>query len=234
MGSFLGALAARWPTLDRSFLVGRSRCAACGAPLGAAETLPLWSWLRQRGRCRHCGARIGWQPLLAELLGAVVPLVAWLTLTPPAAIVLTLAGWWLLLLALIDVAHGRLPDLLTLPLLAAGLALAALAPLPGLARPLDSGLGAALGFLLLWACGRLYLAWRGRHGLGLGDAKLLGALGAWLGVSGLAPVILLAALSALAFALGTGLRRLQDAVAFGPWLALAGGGLLWWRLWSLA
>jgi leader peptidase (prepilin peptidase)/N-methyltransferase len=232
VGSFLGALAARWPGLDKSFLVGRSRCASCGTQLGVAETVPVWSWLRQAGRCRHCGAAIGWQPLVAELLGAVVPLVAWLTLAPPAALVATLVGWWLLLLALVDAAHGRLPDLLTLPLLAAGLALAALAPLPGLARPLDSGLGGALGFLLFWACGRVYVAWRGREGLGLGDAKLLAALGAWLGVAGLAPVILIAAASALFFALCSGLRRAQDAIAFGPWLALAGGGLIWWRLWS--
>jgi leader peptidase (prepilin peptidase) / N-methyltransferase len=230
VGSFLGALAARWPALDRSFILGRSRCAACGASLGWRETVPLWSWLRQRGRCRQCNAAIGWLPLLAEVAAAAIVVIAWATLAPAAAMLATLLGWWLLLLALVDAEHGRLPDVLTLPLLALGLAAAALAPLPGLASPLDSALGAALGFLVFYLVARLYAAWRGRPGLGLGDAKLLAALGAWLGVAGLAPLILTAALAGLGVALASGKRRPEDAIAFGPCLALAGGGLLWWRL----
>jgi leader peptidase (prepilin peptidase) / N-methyltransferase len=234
IGSFIGALAARWPALDRSFVFGRSRCAACGAGLGWREMLPLWSWLRQRGRCRQCGARIGWQPLLAEVAASAIILIAWATLAPASAMLATLVGWWLLLLALVDDEHGRLPDVLTLPLLALGLAVASLAPLPGLASPLDSALGAVAGFLVFYLVARLYAAWRGRPGLGLGDAKLLAALGAWLGVAGLAPLILIAALAGLGFALASGKRRPEDAIAFGPCLALAGGGLLWWQLLAAA
>lgn len=120
--------------------------------------MPLWSWLRRRGRCRHCGVWIGWQPLLAELAGAGIAALAWATLPAPAAALATLVGWWLLLLALIDAAHGRLPDVLTLPLLLLGLAVAAAAPLPGLPSLLASGLGAALGFGLLYLVDRLYAA----------------------------------------------------------------------------
>lgn len=211
-------------------MFGRSACATCGTRLGWRETVPLWSWLRQRGRCRQCGAAIGWQPLVAELAAAGIAVLAWSTLPPLAATLSMLVGWWLLLLALIDAEHGRLPDLLTLPLVIAGLAMAVLAPLPALATPLESGLGALCGFGLFYGVGRLYAAWRGRAGLGLGDAKLLAALGAWLGVEGLAPLILIAALSGLGAALLTGKRQAQDAIAFGPFLALAGGGLVWWRL----
>lgn len=226
----LGAMAARWPNLDRDFVLGRSRCATCGATLAARELVPLWSWLRQAGRCRHCGARIGWLPLLAEVAAGGVALLAFSTLATPSAALLTAVGWWLLLLALVDAEHGRLPDLLTLPLLVTGLAAAAMLPVPGLVGLAASGLGAVLGFLSFAAVGRLYLAWRGRVGLGGGDAKLLAALGAWVGVDGLAPVILGAALLALGFALRSGLRRAEDALAFGPWLAIAGGGLFWWQL----
>lgn len=173
---------------------------------------------------------IGWQPLLAELAGAGIAALAWATLPAPAAALATLVGWWLLLLALIDAAHGRLPDVLTLPLLLLGLAVAAAAPLPGLPSLLAGGLGAALGFALLYLVDRLYARWRGRAGLGLGDAKLLAALGAWLGADSLAPLILAAALAGLGWALATGRRRGTDAIAFGPFLALAGGGLVWWRL----
>jgi prepilin signal peptidase PulO-like enzyme (type II secretory pathway) len=198
--------------------------------LGWRETVPLWSWLRQGGSCRHCGAAIGWQPLVAELAAACIAALAWSTLPAMEATVAMLLGWWLLLLALIDAEHGRLPDVLTLSLVIAGLAMAALAPLPGLASPLASGLGALFGFLLFYLTGRLYATWRGRAGLGLGDAKLLAALGAWLGVEGLAPLILIAALSGLGAALLMGKRQAQDAIAFGPFLAFAGGGLVWWRL----
>ena len=232
VGSMLGAMAARWPSLDRDFVLGRSRCRACGATLRADELVPLWSWLRQAGRCRHCGARIGWLPLLAEVAGGGVALLAFSTLAAPGAVLLTVVGWWLLLLAFVDAEHGRLPDVLTLPLLVMGLAAAAMLPVPGLVGLGPAGLGAALGFVLFAAVGRLYLAWRGRVGLGGGDAKLLAALGAWLGLEGLAPVILTAALLALGFALLSGLKRREDALAFGPWLALAGGGLFWWQLWA--
>ncbi len=230
LGSFLGATAARWPTLDRHFLLGRSRCPACGSQLGAAETVPVWSWLRQGGSCRHCGAAIGWEPLLAELLGGLIALVAALSLPPLTALLLAGVALWLLLLALIDIEHGRLPDILTLPLACLGIGAALAAPIPGVVQPIDSLAGAVLGYGLLFATARLYAAWRGREGLGLGDAKLLAALGAWLGVDDLALVILGGALAALVFALVTGRRQADDSLAFGPWLALAGGGLLWWRL----
>jgi len=230
VGSFLGALAARWPELDRRFLTGRSACATCGAELRAAELVPVWSWLRQRGRCRHCSAAIGWLPLTAELAGAAVAGLAFATLPLASAALLTGVGWWLLLLALVDAEHGRLPDLLTLPLVATGLLAALLQPVPGLALPLASGLGAVVGFLLFLAIDRLYVAWRGRSGLGRGDAKLLAGLGAWLGLAALPMVILLAALLGLAAALASGRYRATDALPFGPWLAMAGFALFWWQL----
>jgi len=230
VGSSLAALAARWPALDHRFLVGRSACPHCGAELATGELVPLWSWLRQRGRCRHCAAAIGWLPLVAEIAGGAIACLAFATLAPPTAALLTGIGWWLLLLALVDAEHGRLPDILTLPLLAGGLAAAALQPLPGLEGPVASGLGAGIGLALFLAIDRLYRAWRGQAGLGRGDAKLLAALGAWLGLEALPSLVLLAALLALAFALATGRRRAADALAFGPWLAAAGFVLLWWQL----
>lgn len=223
-------MASRWPTFDRSFILGRSRCAVCAAGLGWRDTVPVWSWLHRRGRCAHCGAAIGWQPLLAELTAAAIAAAVWLILPVGEAVLATLCGWWLLLLALIDAEHGRLPDVLTLPLLATGLAGAGLASLPGTVSPLESALGAGFGFGLFYLVGRLYEAWRGRAGLGLGDAKLLAGLGAWLGVGSLAALILTAALAALAFAVVSGKRRAEDVVAFGPFLAFAGFTLLCWQL----
>src|SRR5262249_47184272 len=119
-----------------------------------------------------------------------------------------------------------LPDVLTLPLVVAGLVAAAV----DREQLLDHASGAALGYLGLRTIGILYRMRRGREGLGQGDAKLLAAAGAWLRASALPPGVLLAALSALAAA---GCLRLagirltaQSALPFGPFLALAT-----WALW---
>jgi leader peptidase (prepilin peptidase)/N-methyltransferase len=131
-------------------------------------------------------------------------------------------GWVLLALARIDLAHGLLPDVLTAPLAAAGLGYAWLADPALLPSAL---LGAAAGFAGLWAIAWAYRRWRGRDGLGLGDAKLLGAGGAWLGVEALPLTVCLAATSALVVVLAARLvgRRLarDHAIAFGPFLCLA-------------
>jgi leader peptidase (prepilin peptidase) / N-methyltransferase len=136
----------------------------------------------------------------------------------PAAIL----GWTLLALALIDLRHGILPDLLTLPLLLLGLAFAAAAR-RGL--PVDEALGAAAGYAAFAGIAALYRRLRGREGLGLGDAKLLAAGGAWLGWSALPAIVAAASLSALGLAaLGAARGRPSAAdreIRFGPFLCLA-------------
>jgi leader peptidase (prepilin peptidase)/N-methyltransferase len=74
------------------FLVGRSRCGACGATLGAGETIPLWSWLGRGDDAGICGAPIGWLPLLAELGGGLIAVLAFSTLPPATALLLTAIG----------------------------------------------------------------------------------------------------------------------------------------------
>ncbi len=125
-------------------------------------------------------------------------------------------------LCVIDLREHRLPDTLTLPLIALGLVLAVVGA--GVA-PRDAALGALAGFAVFWALGEVYYRRRGVDGLGLGDAKLLAAAGAWLGWRALPLLVLAAALGALAAALAA--RRSADRqIAFGPWLA-AGFALLW-------
>lgn len=138
-------------------------------------------------------------------------------------------GAVLLTLARFDLREGRLPDRLTLPLGALGLLLAAWR---ASGVPLAEIAGASGGFALFWVLGEVHFRLRGIEGLGQGDAKLLGAAGAWLGWRDLPFLVLAAALGALAFAL-LARRRPRDhprELAFGPWLAAAFMGLWLGRL----
>jgi leader peptidase (prepilin peptidase)/N-methyltransferase len=137
----------------------------------------------------------------------------------PATLVL---GWALLVLAIIDALVFRLPDVLTLPLAVLGLAVTAWTDRSDL---LDHAAGAALGFAVLAGIAWLYHWVRGKHGLGLGDAKLAAAAGAWLGALNLPIVVLFAAIGGLVLAGVAAIRRGQSALAepvpFGVPLSLA-------------
>jgi len=221
IGSFLGTVIRRLPA-GRPIAWTRSACEQCGCRLEARDLVPLASWVLAKGRCRCCGRPIGWFYPAVELAALAVALVA-LAVDGGGRVWLDcLLGWWLLTLAWIDARHWRLPDALTLPLVLVGLiAAAAFAPDTLFAR----ALGAALGYSALQAIAWLYRKWRGRDGLGGGDAKLLAAAGAWVGASALPSVVFVAALAALATALALRLRGVrlaaQSALPFGPFLALA-------------
>lgn len=188
VGSFLATVLIRWPR-GESAASGRSRCDACGAPLGAHELVPIVSFGAQRGRCRRCGGRIDTRHLAVEIAAAAMGLVAIVAHPLPLAAVTALLGWWLLLIALLDQEHHWLPDRLTLPLIPLGLAAGWAGFGPGLA---ERAIGAAVGFAALEAIRLGYRRLRGREGMGGGDPKLLAGIGAWVGALQL-PFILLGA-----------------------------------------
>jgi leader peptidase (prepilin peptidase)/N-methyltransferase len=172
IGSFLGVLIQRLPD-GGDVVAARSRCNACQRTLGPADLIPLASYLATRGRCRPCGAPIGRFHLLVEL--AALAVAVWAVSLDEGMRLWAdcVLGWTLLALGWIDARHMILPDILTLPLVLAGLGFAwFLEP----ERIVDHAGGAAIGWLLFWAVSRFYRWLRGRDGLGEGDAKLLGRL----------------------------------------------------------
>jgi leader peptidase (prepilin peptidase)/N-methyltransferase len=221
IGSFLGVVIRRLPA-GENIAVARSRCDSCGRPLGLFELVPLLSYLTLRGKCRHCGGRIGLFHPAVELVALAITLWAASVDDGVRLWADCVLGWVLLALAWIDARHMVLPDVLTLPLILAGLGYALLVEPDSI---LDHAAGAAIGWLIFWAVARLYRAFRKRDGMGEGDAKLLAAAGAWVTWSGLGPVMLLAALSGLAVALVERLRgenpTATTAIPFGPPLAFA-------------
>jgi leader peptidase (prepilin peptidase)/N-methyltransferase len=226
IGSFLGAMAMRLPE-DRPVVWARSECESCGHVLSPPELIPIASYVWLRGRCRSCGGAIGVFPLAMEL--AAVAVVAWAALLTSGSILLAscIFGWTLLLLAAIDWRAQLLPDVVTLPLMLAGLLASFLLPL-GAWR--DHAIGAAAGFAGLAAIAWLYRLLRKREGLGLGDAKLSAAIGAWIGWQGLPTMLLWGSVLGLllAIVLSLAVRRLQlsDRLPFGVFLS-AGGWLVW-------
>ncbi len=128
----------------------------------------------------------------------------------------------LVALSTIDAETFLLPDVITLPMIAAGLALHWQS---GNAVLIERVLSAAFGFGLLWGVARFYEFWRGRSGLGMGDAKLMAMSGAWLGHEAFATVLGYAALGALASVAVASLRgsavTLTTRIPFGPYLAFA-------------
>lgn len=196
-GSFLATLVVRWPRGET--LTGRSACDHCGQQLRAADLIPLFSFLVQRGRCRHCANPINWRHPAIELACALVGGLA-LWVEPSAqGFAGALLGWLLITLILLDAEHYWLPDAITLPLLALGL-------LFGHGSLTDRLIGALAGGGALLALALAYRAIRHREGLGMGDVKLVAALGAWLGWQALPPLILLSATIGLVWA-GTRMLR---------------------------
>ncbi|HEX9158861.1 MAG TPA: A24 family peptidase [Rhizomicrobium sp.] len=226
IGSFLGAMAMRLPE-RRPVVWARSQCEACGRILTPYELVPLASFVWLRGRCRGCGAAIGTFAFFMEL--AAIAVVAWAALETSGAVFFIgcVFGWALLLLAAIDWRTQLLPDVVTFPLLIAGLIASFVLPLGAWG---DHVIGAVAGFaalaLIAWAYRRL----RGRDGLGLGDAKFLAAIGAWVGWQALPAVVLVGSVFGLLFAIGLSLYgrnlRMSDRLPFGVFLA-PGAWLVW-------
>ena len=221
IGSFVATIIIRWPQ-GRSVTSGRSHCDGCHHVLSARELVPLISFALQKGRCRYCGVSINPRHAYVELGCAAIGGIA-LAVSPDLAGFAGAAfGWTLLALAVLDAEHFWLPDLLVLPLGVVGLAVGA----AGIGVELnDRIIGALAGFLSLEAIRITYRLTRGREGLGGGDPKLLGAIGAWLGWQVLPFVVLGASGIGLLWVVSKMLRgaavSASDRIPLGTLLAVA-------------
>lgn len=218
VGSFLNVVAWRLPR-GESFGHDRSRCPHCGTQLRAIDNIPLISWLALRGRCHHCQAPISLRYPLVELATAALYAGVVATQDDAVRIVLGLLLVTALVpITLIDLDHRIIPNKITLPAaVAAVIAIAAL-DVDFLPEALIAGVAGG-GFFFIAVV--LY-----PRGMGLGDVKLAGMLGLYLGRS-VAPAILIALVSgvvvgAVIIAQKGAKEGRKTAVPFGPFLALGG------------
>jgi len=213
-------------TLPRyNLLVPRSACPHCGHAIGAAENIPVVSYLFLRGKCKGCGAAISPRyPIVETISGVLSAYAAWHFGFGPAGIAAIVFVWAMIALTFIDVDTQLLPDDITLPLLWLGLLLnlnGAFTTLP------NAVIGAIAGYLTLWSVYWIFKLTTGKEGMGFGDFKLLAAIGAWLGWSLLPLVIVLSSVvgAVVGIALIVFTKHGRNVpIPFGPYLA--GGGLI--------
>jgi len=255
-GSFLNVCLSRWPE-GESVVAPRSHCRNCDHTLAWWENLPLLSWLALRGRCRKCGTAIRWRYPLVELaVGVLWATATWqwsgpsfehliLGVSPWAGLALLglkLALYWILTaLAILDAENFWLPNWLTLPGIGLGILYVAFELMSArqlfimshgalyAAGALVGAILAAAGLILLirW----LYKLIRHREGMGLGDAKLMALLAAWLGLPGallsFGLAAILGSVAALALLAVPAARRGSESWAasklpFGTFLCIGG------------
>ena len=211
-----------------NLVLPNSHCPHCQHAIKQSENIPIVSFLALKGKCSSCKAPISIRYPLIELftgvLTASVIAVFGLTLVGLACCVLT---WALISLALIDYDLTYLPDDITLPLLWMGLILNYF----DLVTTFSNAFwGAIFGYMSLWIVYQTFKLVTGKEGMGFGDFKLLGLLGAWMGWQ-LIPLIIILSSFAGAIVGGTLImlgRERSNPIPFGPFLALAGWiSLLW-------
>jgi leader peptidase (prepilin peptidase)/N-methyltransferase len=223
IGSFLNVVIWRVPR-DESVVQPASHCPTCEAAISPRDNVPLLSWLLLRGRCRHCQARISVRYPLVELATAGLFAAMAVRVGPHAALpaFLYLAGVGVAL-AMIDLDVQRLPDVLTLPSYPVAIVLLGIAAWAGgAAWPYARGLIGMAALFAFYAL--LWLVYPA--GMGLGDVKLSGVLGLYLGwlswaalVVGAASAFLVGAVVSVSVVLAKGGNR-KTKIPFGPFMLL--------------
>ncbi len=224
VGSFLNVCIARLPE-GQSVVAPRSRCPGCKTTIAWYDNLPVLSYVALGGHCRACGIDISAVYPMVEVVTGALAVALWMELGPTLAF----AGYSVFAAALItitfiDLDHQIIPDVISLPGIALGLAFSLVSPL---VTPLDSLFGVLAGGGSLLAVAWSYRLIRGQDGMGGGDIKLLAMIGAFLGWQSIFVTVMAASIVGSVIGLATMLYRRADtrlAIPFGPFLA--GGALI--------
>jgi leader peptidase (prepilin peptidase)/N-methyltransferase len=241
VGSFLNVCIVRLPE-ERSIVSPPSHCPRCREQIRWYDNIPVLSFLALRGRCRNCGLPISWRYPLVEVLNGLLWLwtVFEFGISGEALVAMALCSS-LLVITFIDLDHQIIPDVITLPGMVIGLAVAPLfmTPLaqplplplgrllphagPYLAALLNSLIGLLAGGVPLLLIGWLWQKLRGVEAMGGGDVKLMGMVGSILGWQGAVMTVMVGAFAGSAVGITLIALKRQKAdqhIPFGPFLAL--------------
>jgi leader peptidase (prepilin peptidase)/N-methyltransferase len=252
MGSFLNVCIYRIPR-EESVISPGSHCPQCNHPIAWYDNIPLLGYIVLGGRCRHCQSRISPRYLIVEILIAVLFVLVWLKLGPshqdvrllglsPVSDIRLVPIYWLMVFGLalgtfVDIEHMIIPDRVSLGGIVMGLVLGMLVPALHYQTTFFGGLGSAfLGALVgsgsLWGVALLGKVIFKKDAMGMGDVKLLGAIGAFLGWTAVLFTVMVS--SFFGALVGVTLvmmkkKEMQSRIPYGPYLAL---GALIWMLWG--
>ena len=232
IGSFCNVVIYRLPQ-GKSIVTPGSQCRSCGSPIRPWDNIPLLSYFLLRGRCRFCKEPISTRYPTIECISGMLFVLLYLkfglSMTFSVYAFLTSA---LLIVALIDLDHRIIPNIITLPGMAVGVGLSmGVLPITPLASLFGLMIGGAIFYLI---------ALVSKGGMGGGDIKLIAMIGAFLGLQGglftiFASALLGSVVGLMLMLLGK--RGRKDRVPFGPFLSfgailfmLCGDGLIQWYL----
>jgi leader peptidase (prepilin peptidase)/N-methyltransferase len=238
LGSFFNVVIYRLP-LKRSLVRPGSRCTVCARALAWYENIPVVSYVVLGGRCRTCKTRISPIYPAIEIITAVIA-VTWYVHYGPGLLFLSqvVFAFALIVLFAIDLQHRILPNVITLPGIVVGFIFSVLTP-AGLGPGWVSSLiGILAGGGLLWGIAEAYYRIRGEEGLGMGDVKMIGMIGAFLGWQGMLITLVLSSLLGSIVGVAMIVAKKGDmkyALPFGSFLtigaliaSLAGGPIVRW------
>jgi len=225
-GSFSNVCIYRLPK-NESFVFDRSYCPGCKKKIKWYDNIPLISFLVLKAKCRQCDFKISPQYFMVELLTAIVFTLVYLSYSfSITTLLLTILTIFFIIIFFIDLKHYIIPNGLTFPLMFIGFIKSFDPNLNQNLFPnyINSLIGGVCGYFIIWLIIFLYKKIRNKEGMGLGDAKLLSAIGFWFGWASIPIVIFFSSLIALASvipSLVNKTRNLSTEIPFGPFLIVA-------------
>ena len=223
-GSFANVCIYRLP-LEKGVVSGRSFCPKCNKLITWKDNIPIISFLFLRGRCRNCNKKISSQYLLVEAMSVLLFLIIYilygLSITTLLLLILSLS---FLIIFFIDFKHYIIPNVLTFSMMSLGFIKSFLPNLhPMFPNYINSLIGGIFGYGIIWSIIFFYKQIRKKEGMGLGDAKLLSAIGFWFGWFSIPFVIFLSSIIALlsvAPSLINKSKKFSSQIPFGPYIIL--------------
>ena len=224
-GSFSNVCIYRLP--ERGNVVfSRSACRSCQSKISWFDNIPFVSFIILKGKCRNCNFKIPFQYFLVELIVSFGFLLSFyffgFTIATLLFFILTI---FFTIIFFIDLKHFIIPNELTFPLMAIGFFKSFDPNLNQYLFPdyINSLIGGVAGYLIIWLIIFAYKKLRNKEGMGLGDAKLLSALGFWFGWVSIPFILFFSSFVALALAIPSLLdksKTMASQIPFGPYLVL--------------
>ena len=224
-GSFANVCIHRIP-LEQSVAVKRSYCPSCKNKIQWFDNIPLISFILLEGKCRACKTKINKIYFVVELLSILSFLLIYnfygLTIT---SLLLAILSIFFIIIFFIDLKHYIIPNVLTFPLMIIGFVKSFDPNLNTNIFPnyLNSLIGGFIGYIIIWSIIYLYKKIRNKEGMGLGDAKLLAAIGFWFGWMSIPFVIFTSSVVALVFVVPSLIKKsvkMSSQIPFGPYIII--------------